>query len=266
VSLPSAAARPADDSRLLLRVEDLGKRHFHRSPRAPRTLQESWVGRHQERGPSGEFWSLRHVGFELRAGQMIGVVGANGAGKSTLLRLLAGIGRPDEGRFDRRGRVNALLDLDGGFHGELTGRENALVVSLIAGLRRRAALAKLAEIVEFSGLDSFIDDPLRTYSAGMKMRLGFAIALAVAEACDLHLIDEVLTVGDAEFSMRCLDRISGFRDAGGGVLVVSHDLHSIATRCDRVIWLRGGHLERIGAPDEVVRAYLESEGPKESPA
>ena len=240
----------------VLRVNNLGKRYFHSSAWRPTTLQERCIGLHQERGPGGEFWALRHVDFSLTAGSALGIVGANGAGKSTLLRLLSGIGRPDEGSFVNRLLPNALLDLDSGFNGELTGRENVFVSAMIAGLRRREVNRALEEIVSFSGLEAFIDDPLRTYSSGMKVRLGFSIALAVAPKCELLFVDEVLVVGDAEFSVRCLERVSAFRNAGGSVLLVSHSLPTIETFCDRALWLRGGHVEMIGRPDEIARSYL----------
>jgi lipopolysaccharide transport system ATP-binding protein len=254
--LASTGELEADET---LRVVDLGKRFFHRTSARPATLQERCVGRHQERGPGGEFWSLRHVDFTLRAGGALAVIGANGAGKSTLLRLLCGIGRPDEGRFLTRGAPSAMLDLDSGFHGDLTGRENLYVNAMIAGMRRRDVASSLDEIVDFSGLAAFIDDPLRTYSAGMRARLGFAIALAVAPRTDLLLVDEVLTVGDAEFSARCLERIGAYRAEGGSVLLVSHALATVVEFCDRALWLRGGHVAGIGQPDEIVAAYLEAE-------
>lgn len=262
-SSPQVSIEPRINPRsVALRVVDLGKRYFHQSAKRPRTLQERCIGRFQEQGPSGEFWGLRHVSFELGRGKAMGVVGSNGAGKSTLLRLISGIGRPDEGSIVVSGRSNSLLDLNGGFHNDLTGRENVYVSAIISGLRRAAAARLLDEIVAFSGLENFFDDPLRTYSNGMRARLGFAVALAIMPATDLLLVDEVLTVGDAEFSERCLERIARFRTTGGSVLFVSHSLPVVSEFCDQVLWLRGGHIERIGAPNEVVAAYLETDGPQ----
>jgi len=192
-------------------------------------------------------------------------VGANGAGKSTLLRLIAGIGRPDEGSIRVAGRVNALLDLDAGFHGELTGRENVFVGAMTAGLRRAEVTRRMDEIVAFSGLANFIDDPLRSYSSGMRVRLGFAVTLAAMSRTDLLLVDEVLTVGDEEFGARCLERARRFRDDGGSVLLVSHSLPLVRDFCDRALWLRGGHLAQLGSPTEVVGAYLAAESGAAAP-
>jgi lipopolysaccharide transport system ATP-binding protein len=250
----------ADSSARTLLVDDLGKRYFHQAPWRNRTLQERYVGRHQESGPRGEYWSLRHVSFELAAGEALGVVGANGAGKSTLLRLVAGLGRPDEGTIRRHGEISAMLELGAGFHPDLTGRENAVLASMIAGHRRARALERLDEIVAFSGLERFVDDPLRTYSNGMQARLGFAVALAVTPACTVLVIDEVLAVGDAEFAARCLDRISAFRDRGGSLLIVSHAMPLIRQLCDRALWLRDGHVAAIGSPAPVIESYLAEEG------
>ena len=218
------------------------------------------MGRHQERGSKGEFWGLRHVDFSLRAGDALGVVGSNGAGKSTLLRLLSGIGRPDEGSFTSAQRPNSLLDLDCGFHPELTGRENVYVTAVIAGVRRREVARLLDDIVSFSGLEQFIDDPLRTYSSGMKARLGFSISLAVAHTSDLMLIDEVLAVGDAEFGERCLERISVYVHNGGSLVFVSHAMSFMTRICNRALWLKGGHVEMTGSPTAVSRDYLASQG------
>ena len=200
------------------------------------------------------------MSFRLRAGEALGVIGANGAGKSTLLRLLCGISQPDEGYFAMRGRPNALLDLDAGFHPELTGRENIQVSAMISGLRRKQVLRVFDEIVAFAGLEQFVDDPLRSYSSGMRMRLGFSIALATAPAGDLLVVDEVLAVGDAEFSARCFERVDAYRRAGGSIVFVSHALSLVSEFCDRAIWLGDGHVIMEGAPGDVTRCYLEGEG------
>lgn len=262
LSEPVSAARPVGGARVAaaLRVVDLGKRYFHRSPDRPRTLQERCIGRHQEVGPRGEYWGLRHVSFSLEPGTALGVIGANGAGKSTLLRLSCGIGRPDEGAVQVTGRVNALLDLNSGFHSELTGRENVFIGAMTAGLRRAEVGRLMDEIVDFSGLEGFIDDPLRTYSIGMQARLGFAVAMAVLPNCSLLAVDEVLAVGDSEFSARCLERIRRFLDAGGAVLVASHSMGLVRAFCERALWLRGGHAVRIASSAEVTDDYLAAEG------
>lgn len=237
-------------------ASDLGKRFYHRSPLRPMTLQERVVGRFQEKGPGGGFWALRHVSFEVRDGCITALVGANGAGKSTLLRLACRVGRPDEGSILVNGRVNALLDMNAGFHPELTGRENVYVCGVVAGLRRSEISAKFDEIVGFSELSQFIDDPLRTYSSGMQVRLAFAVAMAVEHMSEVLIVDEVLVVGDLAFEKKCLDRILAFRDGGGTVLVVSHNNGLVRSVCDEALWLRDGHLVAAGPAGQILDRYI----------
>jgi ABC-type polysaccharide/polyol phosphate transport system ATPase subunit len=200
-----------------------------------------------------QFYALRDVSFQIREGETVGVVGRNGAGKSTLLSLVAGISYPDQGKVTVHGRVAALLELGSGFHGDLTGRENVLLNASLLGLSRKKALDKLDEIIDFSGVGDFINEPLRTYSSGMVMRLAFSVAIHVEPA--FLIIDEVLAVGDASFQAKCYEKIMEFKRAGRGLLCVSHAGKTIQQLCDRALWLEHGQLMMDGPTEEVVAAY-----------
>jgi ABC-type polysaccharide/polyol phosphate transport system ATPase subunit len=199
------------------------------------------------------FWALREVSFEVARGETFGIVGRNGAGKSTLLKLLSGITAPTEGRILIRGRTAALIEVGSGFHPELTGRENVYLSGSILGMTRREIAAKLPSIVEFAGVGPFIDTPVKWYSSGMYVRLGFAIAAHLEP--DVLLVDEVLAVGDAEFQRRCLDRILELVRQGTTILFVSHDLTAVERLCRRAALIEGGRLAAVGPPAEVVTAY-----------
>lgn len=198
-------------------------------------------------------WALRNVDLTLEAGKMIGVVGQNGSGKSTLLRLLGGVMRSDEGSITRNGRVAGLLDLNVGMHLELTGRENVMIGGVIAGLTQRHISRRFDEIVAFAELEEFIDAPFRTYSSGMRMRLGFAVAAHVDP--DILLIDEVLSVGDLAFQNKCLDRVEAIKRQGTGVVLISHDIDQVSRLSDAVIWLRRGEVVAQGSPAVVTADY-----------
>lgn len=248
-------------------IDGLGKAFRRYDADRPRTLKEAFVRRFRQPRKGERFWALRDVSFAVEPGQILGIVGSNGAGKSTLLRLVGGVGRPDEGRVRVRGRVAALLELGAGFHPELTGRENVFVSGVIAGLTRRQVAQRLESIVAFAELEQFIDNPLRTYSSGMQMRLGFAIGVHTAP--DILLIDEVLAVGDLAFQKKCLQRIGQFKADGCSIIVVSHDTGEIRKLCDRALWLRGGRLAEQGDADSVVEAYvaeMEAETRRHTPA
>jgi lipopolysaccharide transport system ATP-binding protein len=199
-------------------------------------------------------WGLRDVSFTVGAGKTVGIVGANGSGKSTLLRLIGGVGRPDTGRIDVHGSIGALLDLGAGFHPELTGRENALLAGILNGLTRRQALDRLDTIVAFAELEKAIDNPIRTYSSGMQMRLAFSVAVHTEP--DILLIDEVLSVGDIAFQRKCMDRIAQFRARGCSILLVSHEGSVVQDLCDEAIWLSGGRLMAQGPAADVVQQYV----------
>ncbi len=202
-----------------------------------------------------DFWALRDVSLSVPRGSAYGLVGHNGSGKSTMLRLLARIHRPTEGTISTHGRISALLDLGAGFHPELSGRENVYMNGAILGLSKAQIDGVFDEIVDFSGLHDFIDSPVKIYSSGMYVRLGFAVAVHVDP--EILIIDEVIAVGDMEFQRRCLDYIYELRRRDVTVLVVSHSIQLIQTMCDRAAWLDHGHLMAEGTALEVTRRYVD---------
>jgi ABC-2 type transport system ATP-binding protein/lipopolysaccharide transport system ATP-binding protein len=199
------------------------------------------------------FWALRAVSLEVAPGEVFGIIGPNGAGKSTLLKLIARVLRPTEGRVRVFGQVAPLLDSAAGFNPELTGRENVYLYSAVLGYRRADTAARFSSIVEFAGLEQFIDAPIRTYSSGMLARLAFSVATAVTP--DILIVDEVLSVGDAEFQSRSAERIEEFRRSGGTIIMVSHTLDDVTRLCSRVAWLQHGTLKAVGPAADVVTAY-----------
>ena len=199
--------------------------------------------------------ALVDLSFDVLAGEMVGIVGANGSGKSTLLKLLAGIVRPTSGEVRVEGRLAALLELGAGFHPEISGRENIEISGLLLGLSRREIAGRFDEIVRFAELEEFLDAPLKTYSSGMAVRLGFSIAAHCDP--DVLLVDEVLAVGDEAFSHRCLEKFAEFERAGKTILVVSHDLALVSQRCRRALWLDRGRLEADGPAPETIALYRE---------
>ncbi len=209
------------------------------------------------RGPAAEggVAALDGVSFEVAAGETLGVIGANGSGKSTLLKLLAGIVRPTRGSVEVRGRLAALLELGAGFHPELSGRENVEITGLLLGLTKKEIAARFDDIVRFAGAEEFLDAPVKTYSSGMAVRLGFAIA--AHSDPDVLLVDEVLAVGDEAFSHRALEKFSEFERAGRTLVFVSHDLPLVAERCRRVLWLEAGRLRADGPAADTVNRYRE---------
>jgi ABC-type polysaccharide/polyol phosphate transport system ATPase subunit len=205
------------------------------------------------RRPAEDFWAVRDVSFEVGRGETLGIVGHNGAGKSTLLKLLSRITAPTSGEIALTGRLAALIEVGSGFHPELTGRENIFLSGSILGMRRREIAQKLDRIIEFSGVGTFIDTPVKRYSSGMYVRLGFAIAAHLEP--DILLVDEVLAVGDAAFQVQCHERLADLRRAGTTMLFISHDLVSVEKLSDRVILMQRGRLVASGAPHEVVVEY-----------
>jgi ABC-type polysaccharide/polyol phosphate transport system ATPase subunit len=204
--------------------------------------------------PDETFTALDGVSFDVPAGSTFGVIGENGSGKSTLLKLVAGITKPTRGSLAVDGRVSALIELGAGFHPEISGRENVAINGIMLGLTRREVERRFDEIVDFAELREFIDAPVKTYSSGMYMRLGFAVAIHVDP--DVLLIDEVLAVGDEAFTRKCLDKIAEFRRRGKTILFVTHSLGLVERMCDDVLWLRRGQPADRGDPKRVVDAYL----------
>jgi ABC-2 type transport system ATP-binding protein/lipopolysaccharide transport system ATP-binding protein len=203
-----------------------------------------------------EIWSLRDVSFSVDEGSALGIIGSNGAGKSTLLKVINGITTPTEGRSRTRGRVGSLLEVGTGFHGELTGLENTYLNGAILGMSKREVRTRLDEIVAFAGLEQFMDTPVKRYSSGMYLRLGFAIA-AHMEA-EILLVDEVLAVGDVEFQRRCLGKMDEVERSGRTVLFVSHNMDAMARLCTTTMWLDRGRVRSIGATAEVIEDYMRS--------
>jgi ABC-type polysaccharide/polyol phosphate transport system ATPase subunit len=201
-----------------------------------------------------EFWALRGVSLEVPEGSTFGLIGENGSGKSTLLKCMARILRPEEGSIRTRGKISALLELGAGFHPELSGRENVYLNGSILGLSRRQLDQRFDEIVEFAGLEHFIDTPVKSYSSGMYVRLGFSVAINVDP--DILLIDEILAVGDADFQRKCGEKFAELRSQGKTLVIVSHALTSIQNLCDSVALLEHGDLRRVGPAAEVVDEYL----------
>ncbi|MEA5448601.1 ABC transporter ATP-binding protein [Leptolyngbya sp. CCNP1308] len=234
-------------------VENLGKRFHRYHAKKPVTLMEAALSGLKRIQPMDDFWALRGISFEVAAGEMLGVIGHNGAGKSTLLQVLGKVAHPNEGRIKMRGRVGALLDLGAGFHGDLTGRENVFVSAIVAGLRQREVTRRFDRIVEFAELENFIDNPVRTYSSGMMMRLAFSVAVHTDP--DILLVDEFLSVGDLAFQSKCLSRIAEMKTRGCAIVLVSHDAGQVERLCDRALWLKKGTVMAYGEPAVVAGQY-----------
>jgi ABC-type polysaccharide/polyol phosphate transport system ATPase subunit len=200
-----------------------------------------------------DFWALRDVSFEVQHGEALGIIGPNGAGKSTLLKLLAAITCPTVGEIVVRGRLSALIEVGSGFHPELTGRENVFLSGAILGMRRLEIARKFDRIVDFAGVGAFIDTPVKWYSSGMYVRLGFAVAAHLDP--DILIIDEVLAVGDAAFQEQCLERIRELRRAGTTAVFISHDLAAMEQLCDRALLMQGGQIVRSGPTSDIIRDY-----------
>ncbi len=200
-----------------------------------------------------DFNALNDVSFSVRQGETLGIIGANGAGKSTLLKVIARVIRPTRGRVFLRGRIAPLLELGAGFDDEMTGRENIFLNGAVLGFSRKDIASRLDRIVDFSGIGEFIDAPIRTYSSGMVARLGFAVATDVQP--EVLIIDEILSVGDAEFQQKSAARISQYHNNGSTILMVSHNSISIKKLCDHVIWLEHGSIKMMGRVDDIVDQY-----------
>jgi ABC-type polysaccharide/polyol phosphate transport system ATPase subunit len=226
-------------------------RRFRVYARENRALKDLLIARGRSRGT--DVWALRDISFSVEPGSAIGLVGRNGSGKTTLLRLLSGIVKPTSGRVAVGGRVGSLLELGAGFHPELTGRENVYLNGSIHGLRRADIRERFDEIVAFAGLEDFIDLPVRTYSSGMYMRLGFAIASHIE--ADVLLLDEVFAVGDEAFQRKCFGKIFEFKQRGGTIVFVSHDAGAVERLCDRAVLLSEGLVAFDGPTHEAVVAY-----------
>lgn len=209
----------------------------------------------QLRQRSEDFWALSDVAFDVQHGEVLGIIGHNGAGKSTILKLLAGITSPTSGEIVVNGRLSALIEVGSGFHPELTGRENTYLNGSILGMRRREITEKMDRIIDFAGIRQFIDTPVKRYSSGMYVRLGFAIAAHLNP--DILLLDEVLAVGDAAFQIKCFRRINELKDSGTTIIFISHDLDAVETLCGRVLLMAHGKIAGSGKPSDMIKRYGE---------
>lgn len=237
-----------------IRFEKVSKRFILHHAR-PRSFQELVIGALWRSRSREELWALNDISFEVERGEMLGIIGPNGSGKSTVLKLITRILEPTSGSITVDGKVSALIELGAGFHPDLTGRENVYLNGSILGLSQEQMDARFEEIVAFAELERFINVPLKHYSSGMYMRLGFAIAINVEP--DILLIDEVLAVGDESFQKKCLAKIEEFKQQGKTLVFVSHALETVRKLCDQAIWLEEGEIKSRGVPDKVIYDYLD---------
>ncbi len=234
----------------VIRAIDVSKKFVIRKDKS---LKERLVNARRSRANIEEFWALRHIDLEIYSGQTLGLIGGNGSGKSTLLKIIGGILTPSDGYVERRGRLAALLELGAGFHGDLTGRENVYLNASILGLTRAQTDQYFDSIVDFSGIEPFIDTQVKFYSSGMYVRLAFAVAIHVDP--EILLVDEVLAVGDEPFQRKCLDRIKQFQQDGRTIILVTHSLEQVRQMFDRVVLLNAGSVVVDGSPAEAVRHF-----------
>lgn len=204
------------------------------------------------------FKALENISFTIYDGEVVGIIGKNGAGKSTTLGLIAGVLSPDNGKIEVNGKIAPLLELGAGFHHDLTGRENIVLNGVLLGMKKQEILSKIDEIIAFSGLKDFIDQPIRMYSSGMLSRLGFSIAVQTNP--DILLIDEVFAVGDKNFQKKSADKIYEFKEKGVTIIFVSHDIDSVERLCDKVIWIENHQIKMMGKSKEVAKVYKEFKG------
>lgn len=207
---------------------------------------------------NSKYTALTDISFEVKKGEALGIIGRNGAGKSTILGLIAGVLKASEGKVVVKGRISPLLELGAGFHHELTGRENIMLNGVLLGLTRRDVFRRMDEIIEFSELGEFVDQPIRTYSSGMLARLGFSVVSSLDP--EILLIDEILSVGDLNFQKKCIDRMMGFKRDGVTIVFVSHSMEDVERICDRVIWIDDHRIKAADNTQSVVSQYLEIHG------
>ncbi|MDH6255399.1 ABC transporter ATP-binding protein [Aurantimicrobium minutum] len=242
---------------IAVRVDRLGKKfriYSERNQSLKSALMRGRVSKYDQ------FWALRDLSIEVTKGTTLGLVGGNGSGKSTLLKTLAKIYWPDEGDIEYFGRMSALLEVGSGFHPELTGRENIFLNGSILGMKRKEIEQRFEQIVEFSGVREFIDQPVKNYSSGMYVRLGFSVAIHVEP--DILVVDEVLAVGDAAFQAQCFERFRELKRQGTTIILVSHDMEAVNSLCDQVAWIKKGKLQLLGPAKKVTQAYLKDSGEK----
>ena len=241
----------------IIRFQNVDKR-FAFTKEKPQSVMETFISlfsrRKQPKQPAESLWAVRNVSFEVLPGQCFGIVGRNGSGKSTILKLIARILRPNNGRIVINGRVSALLELGAGFHPDLTGRENIFLNAALLGFDEESTKAYYDRIVEFSELEEFIDMPVKHYSSGMYMRLGFSVAIHMQP--DILIVDEILAVGDQAFQSKCIDAIMGMKDRGVTIIIVSHNINLVRTLCTHVLWIDKGIPQACGPVDEIAAEYV----------
>ena len=239
-------------STVAIQISEVSKRFILRKQR-PFLLHEFVRKLYGRRNPADEFWALKEVSFTIQKGESVGIIGHNGAGKSTLLSLIIGSARPTHGHIQVEGRIGALLELGAGFHPDLTGRENIFLNASLLGLSHETIARQFQSIIDFSELGEFIDVPIRNYSSGMHVRLGFSVAIHIDP--DILIMDEALAVGDANFQQKCLAKIEDMKSRGKTLLLVSHGMESIQKLCSKAVWLEHGTKVLEGPVGEVIDAY-----------
>jgi ABC-type polysaccharide/polyol phosphate transport system ATPase subunit len=242
----------------ILEIKNISKKFVIQHEQDPYlNIRESLISLFKfKKTTSEDFYALKNVSFDVEAGESVGIIGQNGAGKSTLLKILSKITPPSSGTITARGRTASLLEVGTGFHPELTGRENIFLNGSILGMRRKEIVNKFDEIVDFSGVEKFLDTPLKRYSSGMQLRLAFSVAAFLEP--EILIIDEVLAVGDAEFQKKCMGKMESVAKTGRTIIFVSHNLSAITNLCDRVVMLNNGEVEMNGDPHKTVSHYLNS--------
>lgn len=251
-------------SDIVLGFDQVSKRYRLRRGWHFSSLGEA-IGRLRRRVRSGErtspdfFWALRDVTFQIQRGESVGLIGSNGAGKSTTLKILSRVTVPTMGKFSAVGKIGALIEVGAGFHFDLTGRENVYLNGAIMGMSHREVESKFNSIVSFAEVERFIDTPIKYYSSGMAMRLGFAVAAHINP--DILLVDEVLAVGDAAFQAKCLNKLAELREQAKTIVLVSHNMTNIIQHCNRVVWLDRGTVRAVGDPETIVEEYLRAVSP-----
>ena len=241
-----------EDKQVVISAKNVGK-HFKIYKDKPTTLKDRTLAIVKK--SYEEFWAIKDVSLDIKKGEVVGLIGHNGCGKSTLLKLFTRIIYPEKGQISVIGQVSSLLELGAGFHPDFTGRENIYTNASIFGISKKEIDSIIDEIIKFSELKDFIDNPVRTYSSGMYMRLAFSVAIHVKP--EVLLIDEILAVGDSNFQKKCMDKIVEFKKQGVTIVIVSHDLSTIEKICDLAVWLDGGVIRKKGTPKKIINAYLE---------
>lgn len=240
-------------------IEDAWKKYRIGAPKKMTDALSGWFsdsfrGRHSKVSNNREFWALKGIDLKICQGEVVGIVGPNGSGKSTLLKMLSGITFPTKGQVSVDGKVASLLELGNGFHPELTGRENIYLYGAVIGMRKKEIDNKMAEIISFSGVENFLETPVKHYSSGMYIRLAFSVTVHLD--FDILLIDEILAVGDAEFQKKSFSKLQEIVKRGKTIVIVSHDLDSIRKLCTSALLIKGGRVEKTGKTDVVVSSYI----------